>query len=67
MNQKKPTYDEMWEMLSRIKAIIKLHHYEVKAHLEILLSGDIELSDRLFDERQLLDRKMTAILQNGEK
>jgi len=58
---------EMFEILSRIKAINKLYQAELNGHIEILLCGDFKLSDKIFNERQALDRKIFAVLSSQEK
>jgi len=57
-----PTPKEMFEMLSRIKNLVKLYNRELEGHIEILLAGDFEMSDEIFRRRQALDLEIKSWL-----
>ena len=50
------------ELLSRIENLVELYHCEFMGHLQILLAGDIELSDKIFKKRQELDLEIRNLL-----
>ena len=56
------TTQEMYQMLSRVKNIVKLYHRELEGHLKILLTGDFNASDMIFEKRQDLDREIVSYL-----
>jgi hypothetical protein len=59
--------EDMFQMIARIKSIIKLYHYELMGHLEIILLGEFELADKIFDERQTLSRQILTVLKERQK
>lgn len=63
------TTNEMVEMLSRIKSLVKLYNRELEGHIEILLAGDFKISDEIFGRRQALDREIKSwlITEIGKK
>jgi len=67
MTEKEMTPDMMFEMLARMKGTMKLYQHELNAHIELILAGEFDIADKLFDERHLLDRQMVAILQNKKE